>query len=323
MRPKRMLRRSRPVQLGVGAVMLAIPASAFALSAGRADTQSAIPITLSPHRLAFGHRVTVGGTLTSAQAGQTVQLEFAPGAGPGTRWRALATTRVRADGSFRFVVPVKRSGLVMVVRPAGTSTSPTAQPGATSASVTVPNTTQRVSVSAKFTVRRGSLEILGGRPVHVRGRLTPGLGGRHVRLLGRTGRSWHVLARARTGGRGGFDLHYRPGSTGAHSLRVGFAGDRLNTGSWARAGRVTVFRESFASWYSDGGGTACGFHAQFGVANKSLPCGTKVTFRYGRRTVTATVDDRGPYVGGREWDLNQNTAGALGFGGVDTVWSSS
>jgi rare lipoprotein A (peptidoglycan hydrolase) len=39
--------------------------------------------------------------------------------------------------------------------------------------------------------------------------------------------------------------------------------------------------------------------------------------------VTAVVDDRGPYVGGREWDLNQNTARALGFGGVGTVWSTS
>jgi rare lipoprotein A (peptidoglycan hydrolase) len=43
----------------------------------------------------------------------------------------------------------------------------------------------------------------------------------------------------------------------------------------------------------------------------------------GGRTVTAVVDDRGPYVGGRQWDLNQNTAGALGFGGVGTVWSSA
>jgi rare lipoprotein A (peptidoglycan hydrolase) len=47
-----------------------------------------------------------------------------------------------------------------------------------------------------------------------------------------------------------------------------------------------------------------------------------VTFRYGGNTVTATVDDRGPYAGGREWDLNQNTAGALGFNGVDTVWTN-
>jgi len=28
----------------------------------------------------------------------------------------------------------------------------------------------------------------------------------------------------------------------------------------------------------------------------------------------------GPYVEGRDWDLNQNTAAALGFGGVGTVW---
>jgi peptidoglycan lytic transglycosylase len=58
------------------------------------------------------------------------------------------------------------------------------------------------------------------------------------------------------------------------------------------------------------------------VANKDLPCGTQVTFDYGGRVVTPVVDDRGPYVGGRESDLNQNTAGALGFSGVDAVWSS-
>jgi rare lipoprotein A (peptidoglycan hydrolase) len=38
--------------------------------------------------------------------------------------------------------------------------------------------------------------------------------------------------------------------------------------------------------------------------------------------VSATVDDRGPYVGGRDWDLNQKTASALGFSGVGQVWSS-
>jgi rare lipoprotein A len=83
-----------------------------------------------------------------------------------------------------------------------------------------------------------------------------------------------------------------------------------------------VFTQSVASWYSDGGSTACGFHATYGVANRSLPCGTKVAFRHGGRTVNATVDDRGPFVGGREWDLNQNTASALAFGGVGSVWSS-
>lgn len=80
------------------------------------------------------------------------------------------------------------------------------------------------------------------------------------------------------------------------------------------------FYQSLASWYNDGGATACGYHEQFGVAHKSLPCGTHVTFKLNGHKVNAVVDDRGPYVGAREWDLNQNTAAALGFGGVGVVW---
>ena len=35
-----------------------------------------------------------------------------------------------------------------------------------------------------------------------------------------------------------------------------------------------------ASWYyDDAGATACGFHAHYGVANRTLPCGTKVRLR--------------------------------------------
>ena len=116
----------------------------------------------------------------------------------------------------------------------------------------------------------------------------------------------------------------------AEEGRIGqSAEERTNGKVWLKdlvqdvmAGQMTVFRAAEASWYNDGGNTACGFHAGYGVANRTLPCGTKVEFRYGGRSVTATVDDRGPYVGGRDWDLNQTTAGALGFGGVGLVWSS-
>jgi rare lipoprotein A (peptidoglycan hydrolase) len=59
-----------------------------------------------------------------------------------------------------------------------------------------------------------------------------------------------------------------------------------------------------------------------GVANKSLPCGTRVVFSYHGRTAVGIVDDRGPFVGGREWDLSGGLAAALGFNGVDTVWTS-
>lgn len=74
-----------------------------------------------------------------------------------------------------------------------------------------------------------------------------------------------------------------------------------------------------ASWYYDAGETACGFHAHYGVANLSLPCGTHVSFEYEGRRVETIVDDRGPYVSGRTWDLNQNTAEALNFTGVGVV----
>ena len=58
--------------------------------------------------------------------------------------------------------------------------------------------------------------------------------------------------------------------------------------------------------------TACG-HAYtttiLGVAHRTLPCGTQVTFRNpaNGRTITVPVIDRGPYVAGRQWDLSGAT----------------
>ena len=85
---------------------------------------------------------------------------------------------------------------------------------------------------------------------------------------------------------------------------------------------------ALASWYGPGlygGHLACGGTlgpGTLGVANKSLPCGTRVTLRYHGREVTVPVIDRGPYVGGREWDLTGATARRLGFDGVGVVWST-
>jgi rare lipoprotein A (peptidoglycan hydrolase) len=84
---------------------------------------------------------------------------------------------------------------------------------------------------------------------------------------------------------------------------------------------VAEMTPTVASWYYDDGDTACGFHAEYGVANRTLPCGTRVTLRYGAHLVTATVDDRGPFVYGRSYDLDQRTASALGMSGVATVYS--
>jgi rare lipoprotein A len=170
-------------------------------------------------------------------------------------------------------------------------------------------------------VGRRPIDVLAGQRVRVRGRLLPAQEGRHVELQGLQGRNWRPLTSATTGPYGGFVLRYTASTVGVHQLRVRFANSYVH--ALAHAARLTVFQQTVASWYDDAGSTACGFHATMGVANKTLPCGTKVTFRYGGKTVTATVDDRGPFVAGRDWDLNQNTSAALGMSGVATVWSSS
>jgi hypothetical protein len=179
-----------------------------------------------------------------------------------------------------------------------------------------------VDVAARVRVRPRPISVLGGQAIQVRGHLLPGVAGRKVNLQGRRAGRWRTLSSTRTRGAGRFVLRYVARTAGREALRVRFAGDRRNGRSTASVGQLTVYREAGASWYNDGGNTACGFHAFHGVANRTLPCGTKVALRYNGRAVTATVDDRGPYVSGRDWDLNQNTASALGFGGVGTVWSS-
>jgi len=73
-----------------------------------------------------------------------------------------------------------------------------------------------------------------------------------------------------------------------------------------------------ASWYGPGfygNRTACGqtyTESSWGVAHKSLPCGTLVQFRHNGRVVTAPVIDRGPYIAGRTWDLSAALCRALG-----------
>jgi rare lipoprotein A (peptidoglycan hydrolase) len=83
---------------------------------------------------------------------------------------------------------------------------------------------------------------------------------------------------------------------------------------------------SVASVFTDYGlGLACGGvlgRNQLGVAHKTAPCGTLITFTYGGRSVTVPVIDRGPYVAGREWDLTGATAAALRFPGLGPIqWS--
>lgn len=73
------------------------------------------------------------------------------------------------------------------------------------------------------------------------------------------------------------------------------------------------------SWYGPGlygNGTACGHKLTkdlVGVAHRSLPCGTMVTFRNisNGKTVTVPVIDRGPFVAGRTWDLSHGACAII------------
>ena len=74
------------------------------------------------------------------------------------------------------------------------------------------------------------------------------------------------------------------------------------------------------SWYGPGfygRRPACGralTESTRGVAHRTLPCGTLVTFRNpaNGRTITVPVIDRGPYVDGRTWDMTGGTCTYLG-----------
>ena len=57
----------------------------------------------------------------------------------------------------------------------------------------------------------------------------------------------------------------------------------------------------------------------WGVAHKSLPCGTMVTLTHGANTVTVPVVDRGPYIAGREFDLSPRVKAELGCSDLCTV----
>lgn len=311
------LRESRLVHAAVGATVLAAPASAALADAPQ--TASGLDAHLNSHRLHYGQDIVAAGHAPASDAGQTVELNFAPS--PGTNWRPIASSQIGPGGGFRLSAPLQTSGSVMVGIAAVPATgSPAAV--AASGSSTTSTRPQRVAVAAGLRVSRRARSVLGSRRIVVRGSLLSRSGRHRVLLQARDHGRWITVARASTRPSGQFKLRYVADLPGQDLLRVRFPGDRSNAPAAIPAGRVTVFHQTVASWYDDAGTTACGFHAFYGVANLNLPCGTHVSFSLGGRTVNAVVDDRGPYAGGRQWDLNQNTAAALGFAGVGTVWSS-
>jgi rare lipoprotein A len=176
-----------------------------------------------------------------------------------------------------------------------------------------------------ITVRRSDLNVLTGHTSTIAGVLEPNLVGRVVVLQALRTRGWSTIASSRTGSGGRYRIRYVPRQTGSERVRLRFAGDTTDLGARRGLGELNVYRLAEASWYGGGGELACGGEltsTTIGVANKTLPCGTLITLRYGDRTLRVRVIDRGPYVAGREFDLTEATKQALGFGDLGEVWST-
>ena len=304
----------------MGALVIVMTVVAWAPAASTADTQGApVAFTLKDRHVRYGQAFLATGRLTRGDAGKTaVLVQLYPG---GTD-AALDTARVASDGTFRLAGRAVRSG-ALVVRLQGddvvaAAATGSARPAAAEGKV--------VYVAARLSTAVRRLDVLAGRRAVVRGAVRPALGGRRVVLQARIRGHFRTIARDRTDAQGRYVLRALRRKTGSTRVRVRFLGDADNMSVTRRLGRLDVYRIAVASWYGPGfygAHLGCGGRlgaGQLGVAHKTLPCGTMLTVRYRGRSVRVPVIDRGPYVGGREFDLTGATAQRLHFGGHGPVW---
>jgi rare lipoprotein A len=225
--------------------------------------------------------------------------------------------------SQRFTVRAR--GLALAALAAGATTAGVVSaPDTGTASAAPPKANQAVStIKAKSTKH-----VMTGRRARIRGKLAPATAGRKVGIQVKTRRGWKTVAHTTTRGAGRFRASWKPRHAGRYRLRVHTRSTAAASAASANSFRVNAYRGGKASWYGPGlygnklgcGGTLNA--GTVGVANKSLPCGTKVTFRYRGRSVAARVVDRGPYAGGRDWDLTAALKRKLGFPSTGVVWST-
>jgi len=194
-----------------------------------------------------------------------------------------------------------------------------ALPVAAEAQTAAPAPAPKLHVYAKH-------HVLYGTKAPVKGRLKGDTAQRRIAIQIRSGRRWKTVARTHTRPDGRFAVNWRGKRLGRFSLRAVAPGSKVPART--AHGKVIVYRSAAASWYGPGlygNKLACGgtlTPGTLGVANKTLPCGTKVTLRYHGHTATVPVVDRGPYAAGRDYDLTAATKNRLHFGSTGTVLSS-
>jgi len=166
-----------------------------------------------------------------------------------------------------------------------------------------------------------------GAPLAIRGRAPGDRQPLAVEAERQAGGRWQRVATVTPAGDGGFATTWTPTAAGAYTLRLRSAlAHSARAVGWPEQ-RLLIYRSRVASFYGPGlygHATACGERLTrhlVGVASPTLPCGTPVAFRYGKRTLVVPVVDRGPFVPGVAYDLTAAAARRLGIDETVRVWS--
>lgn len=164
--------------------------------------------------------------------------------------------------------------------------------------------------------------VLATQKATIKGTVAPG--GTHTVEIDVNGKR---VKEIKTGPDGGFHTKWRAENPGVYKVQAVVKGSGVAPVS-SKTRRLNAYRSVQASYYGPGlygNGVACGgtlTPGKMGVANKTLPCGTKVTLHHGSKTVTVPVIDRGPYSGNREYDLTAATKNKLGYVGIGPIWAT-
>lgn len=230
---------------------------------------------------------------------------------PRARRAALVTGALTVTSALVAVPMMAQAG-----ESTGSAPSPTAQAA---------NGPLTIRAASSLDVDKVRRNVLAGRTISVRGSLKPLTGERPVALQVKSKGNWETVDSDHTTTDGHYSLKWRANKLGSRKIRLAFAGSDAQTPANRGLGYANVYRSAVASWYGPGlygNKLGCGGHlspSTIGVAHKRLPCGSKVTLRYKGHTVRATVVDRGPFVGGREFDLTAATKTKLHFGSTGRI----
>lgn len=199
--------------------------------------------------------------------------------------------------------------------------TPAAMPTAQPANLTVSATANGMTIAApESALLRSPLLVDGSLPAADAGSTI------ELEMSGaKTNWTWQPATETQVRVDGTYAASWAPARPGRYAVRavVGQSGAYAATGLPTIT--VTVYRPAVATLYGPGfygRRTACGTilrKVTIGVANRTLPCGTRVALYYGGRMLVVPVIDRGPYAYGASWDLTMATGQVLGLYTTATI----